>query len=295
MLYRTSSSPVTGIYVSSGKFSKCASKTEDIADDVDSKIKKAINLISKDLVKSIAQAYNISDNVNDYIFPIARTVTANIPNGNGDQFTHAELVRFANDHRCRVYETFRNVPLHIEHVSQDPLSARGFLPDVFYVNSNPKDMHVLAVVAVDTKKDSSLAEGIMAGHMNKFSMGCTCTAVRCSYSKCPAPLAHSDEELCNHLKYHKMSKIDGELIYESCLGVTFEELSNVGIPADPTALTQNILRMKATKILSSLGKPRLSIVSQLLSKEDQEIVAKYFESNINRLPDSVVTLINKLF
>jgi len=293
-LYRTSSIPLLGVYVSSGKFSKCASKSDDINNTTDNQIKKTINLISKDLVKALSKAYNLSENINDYVFPIARTVTANVPNGNGDRFTHQELTRFSPESKCQVYETFRNVPLHVEHIAQDPKAARGFLPDVHYVNANPKDMYVLAVVALDTKKDSMLARGIMGGTMNKFSMGCTCEAVKCSYSGCKNPVAYSDNELCDHLRYHRMSKFRGELIYEDCLGVVFEELSNVGIPADPTALTQTILQLKANhRTASKMSRP--AIISSLLSLEDQESAAKFFKENINTLPDAVVELVTKLF
>jgi hypothetical protein len=294
MFYKTSSIPLLGVYVSSGKFSKCAAKNDDINDSLDDKVKQSINLISKDLVKSLSKAYNISDNVNDYIFPVARAVTANIPNGNGDRFTHQELTRFAADQKCQVYETFKNVPFHVEHVAQDPKAARGFLPDVHYVASNPKDMYVLAVVAVDTKKDSMLAKGILSGQLNKFSMGCTCEAVRCSYSKCAKPVAYSDHELCSHLRHHMMSKIDGELIYEDCMGVVFEELSNVGIPADASALTQNILQIKANRRhTASLNRP--SVISQLVNREDQAIIAKYLKANMNSIPEAMINLINKLF
>jgi hypothetical protein len=293
--YLTASAPLLGVYQSSGKFTKCAAQQTDIPKADDEQVKRAINLISKDVLKSIAKVYNLSDNVNNYIFPITRTVTANVPNGNGDRFTSDELTRFSSQHRCRVFETFRNDPLHVEHAADDPKTARGFLPDVYYMNKDAKDMHVLAVAAVDVTKDSPLAEGILSGDINSFSMGCICEAVKCSYSKCKKPTAYSDAELCDHLKFSKMASIEGELIYEDCMGVEFQELSVVGTPADPTARTQAILQFTARKQAKVISKSARPLITQLLQDEDQEITAHFFKHNIGHLPEAMVRLAHKLF
>jgi hypothetical protein len=290
----TASAPIAAVYQSSGKFIKCAAQHSDITKSDDEQIKRSINLISKDVLKSIARVYEISDDVNDYIFPVPRAVTANIPNGNGDRFTHDELIRFSSQHRCRVFETFRNDPLHVEHAADNPKTARGFLPDIAYMTKNPKDMHVLAAVAVDTKKDQPLADSILAGNTNAFSMGCICESVKCSYSKC-AKVAYSDKELCDHLRFSKMATIDGEQIYEDCLGVEFQELSVVGTPADPKALTQAILRYSARKNVRVASQDKPSLVTHLLDREDQEITAEYFKRNINNLPEAMIRLAHKLF
>lgn len=293
--YKTAAAPIIGVYQSSGKFTKCAAQQSDITKSDDEQVKRAINLISKDVLKSIAKVYNLSADINNYIFPIPRAVTANKPNGNGDRFTNDELMRFSAQHKCRVFETFRNDPLHVEHAADDPKIARGFLPDVYYMARDPNDMHVLAVAAVDTTKDSPLADGILSGDVNSFSMGCICESVKCSYSKCAKPTAYSDSELCDHLRFSKMASIEGELIYEDCMGVEFQELSVVGVPADPTATTQAILQFSAHKQAGSVRHQSLPLVAHLLNKQDQCIAADFFKHNLGHLPEAMVHLAYKLF
>ena len=292
--FKTASTPILGVYQSSGKFHKCAAQNMDIPKGDDELVKRSLNLLSKDLISAVAKVYNLSPNIDDYVFPIPRAVTADEPNANGDRFTDDELTRFSNLHRCQVYQTFRNDPLHIEHVAFDPKAARGFLPDVYYTLADPNDKHVLVVAAVDTTKDVPFATGILDGSINKFSMGCTCEAVKCSYSKCESPIAYSDDEMCDHLKWHKMSHIDGELIFEDCLGVEFSELSGVGDPADPKAITQMML--SASKRNASLRVASKTALDSLISnRTDQETIARYFKQNIGNMPDAMVQFANKLF
>jgi hypothetical protein len=292
--YKTAQTPILGVYQTSGKFHKLARKTADLTPAEEEAVKKTLNLISKDVVKALAHVYNLSDNINDYIFPVPRAVTAGTgnrprPNNNGDNFEDEELRRFSTKHRCQVYQTFKNDPIHVEHVAFDPKAARGFIPDVQYIQS-PEDLHVIVVAAIDTTKDIPLSEGLLSGAVNSWSMGCICDSVRCSYCK---SVAHSDNDLCSCLKHHKMSKIGGKLVYEDCLGVEFQELSIVANPADTTALTQRLLRCSSLqeKEISSSFSP----IAGVLSKEDQVEVARFIKENINRLPESLLKLANKLF
>lgn len=294
MFYKTATVPILGVYQSSGKFHKLASKTADLTPEEDNAVKRSLNLISKEILRGVSKVYALSDNIDDYIFPVPRAVTANKCNNNGDLFSHDELTRFSADHRCMVYQTFNNDPIHIEHVAFDPKAARGFIPDVHYVQANPDDMHVIAVAAIDTTKDLPLAEAILAGKADGWSMGCQCDSVQCSHCK---KVAYSDNDLCDCLKYYKMANIDGEIVHEACLGVEFQELSNVGNPADPDALTQRMLQRAAmTKAAAYQGDADVvRAIHTLLSKEEQVEAARYFKANMNRLPESVIKLVDKLW
>lgn len=292
MFHKIAATPILGVYQGSGKFSKCASKTADITKSEDVMVKKAINLIAPDVIKSLAKVYNLSDNINEYIFPVVRCLTAQVPNSNGDRFSHEELTRFSDKHRCLVYQTFRNDPLHVEHIANDPKAARGFLPDVYYIQEDKDDMHVIAIAAVDTTKDAPLADGILSGDIDSFSMGCICDSVKCSYCH---KEAFSDRDLCDHLKWHKMSKINGKLVYEDCLGVEYQELSVVGEPADNTARTQAILQLAASRQTEHEEHRAFSAISSLASSEDQLEIARYVHANIGKIPDALVRLANKLF
>lgn len=287
--YKVGSAPIVGVYQSSGKFSKCAAKNEEISEQQDQAVKHAINLISSDILKSLSKVYNISANIDDYIFPIPRAVTANVPNSNGDLFSHEELTRYSPAHRCLVYQTFRTVPLHIEHAASDPKAARGFIPDAHYMTANEDDMHVLTVVAMDTSKDPPLASGMLDGSVNKFSMGCICGAVKCSYC---SKIAKSDRDLCECLRQHKMARINGTLVYEACLDVEYQELSVVGDPADERALTQVILQRAASKNVPHSEK--FTLLSNLVSKADQKEIARFFKANVGKLPDAMIRLADKI-
>lgn len=292
MFFKTASTPILGVYQTSGKFTKKASQNCDISSSDDSVINKSLNLISPDIIKTVSKLYNISSNIDDYIFPVPRAVGADEPNSNGDRFTHDELTRYSSNHKCLVYQTFRNDPLHIEHASENPKTARGFLPDAYYVSDNPKDKYVLTICAVDTKKDPDLAEGLLSGDIKYFSMGCMCEAVKCSICN---KVANSDKEMCDHLKYKKMQYIGGKLVFEDCLGVEFQELSVVGDPAYAKAATQYILNKSANKRNKMAQFNDGSLISSILSPEDQVEIAKFFIQNKNNLPISMLRLANKLF
>lgn len=292
MFFKVASTPIMGVYQSSGKFTKCASKNSELKDFEKKTVGKALNLISKEALKSLAKVYNISSNINDYIFPVPRAVGADEPNSNGDRFSHEELTRFSPSHRCQVYQTFRNDPLHVEHAADNPKTARGFIPDAFYVQDNPKDRYVLTVVAMDATKDPALAEGLLSGEIDSFSMGCICEAVQCSYSKC-RKIAHTDRDMCEHLKHYRMARFNGELIYEDCLGVEYQELSVVGDPAYDKARTQYMLNRNAN-LRKMEAQQNFSLINSLVGMDDAKQVAKFFKENVNRLPDAMLKLADKL-
>lgn len=290
--HKTAKAPILGVFQSSGKFHKCASQNTDISKSEDKAIQDTLNILSKDVLKAVARVYNISDKIDDYIFPVPRAVTADEPNNNGDNFMHDELVRFSSNHRCQVYQTFKNDPLHVEHLADNPKTARGYLPDVHYVIADENDKHVLTVVGMDVTKDPPLAEGLLSGEVDSFSMGCICDAVRCR--KC-GKVAHSDRDLCDCLRWYKMATIDGQLVFEDCLGVEFQELSVVGNPADPKARTQALLKHAAKKAERNNIQASFNIISSILEEGDQREVARFFSSNVGKLPDAMLRLADKLF
>lgn len=289
--FRTASVPIIGTYQFSGKFSKIASQNEEVQKADDKYVRKALNLLSEDTLRAISRVYNISSNFDDYIFPIPRALTADVPNNNSDCFTHEELIRFSDKHRCAVFETFRNDPLHVEHVAHDPKAARGYLPDVYYMQGNQEDRHVVAVAAVDIKKDPALGEGILSGDIDSFSMGCICEAVQCSHC---GKVANSDLDLCDHVRLYKGMTIDGSRVYEKCLGVEFQELSVVGVPADPTATTQALLRHEASNREKTAARESFRILNSLVNAGDAREIARYVRANINTMPEAMLNLFDKL-
>lgn len=224
----------------------------------------------------VADVYDISKDPSDYIFVIARAVTAELspdrpaPNENGDAFPLEELLRF--DHRLarRVYKTFDLKPNHINHRADNPRTARGFVIDSTFNRQNPEDQYVECLLAIDAKKDPVYADGIRSGAIDAFSMGCVAEYTVCSVC---ANRATNRWQFCRHIANHKMKQFDGILAYERCGGVCYEELSAVDQPADPKALTQEVLSLQA-KIAETekLGaESELLVLKSRLARMEQQL------------------------
>jgi hypothetical protein len=156
---------------------------------------------------------------------------------------------------------------------------------------DPQDHHVLTVVGVDMTKDRALAEGVLDGTVNKFSMGCICASVICTYCN---KEAFSDRDLCEHLLWYKMAKINGKLVFEKCRGVEFQELSAVHNPADPKAITQALLKYAARQVDANNIRASFNVLSSLVSKDDAHEVARFFQMNTGKLPEAMLRLADKL-
>jgi hypothetical protein len=92
-----------------------------------------------------------------------------------------------------------------------------------------------------------------------------------------------------------MSKIDGKLVYEDCLGVEYQELSVVGNPADPKARTQALLKYASRQATANNMRASFNVLSTMLDPEDQREVARFFSLNAGKLPSSMLRLADKLF
>lgn len=231
----------------------------------------------------VAEDYNISDNPKDYIFEAVRAVTADVPNQNGDAFPKSELMRF--DHRLgkHVYQTFILKPHHINHRADNPKTARGVVLDAFYNDSNPaldtcpacnnrtasaegrdetgicckkcgevvKDEFVELLIAIDTKKDPTFADGVRTGALDSLSMGCEAGYTDCSVCE---NRARTVAQFCAHIKSGNKKKMfkaasgKDTMSFEKCGEVVFTEISRVDQPADPTALQREVFSVEAASM-----------------------------------------------
>jgi hypothetical protein len=231
----------------------------------------------KDMLDKVAKDYNISDNPHDYIFEAARAVTAETANENGDAFERSELLRF--DHRLAkaVYQTFILKPHHINHRADNPKTARGLVLDASYNDLSPvmeicpgcdaktasveardssgincrkcghavKDEFVELLIAIDTKKDPTFAEGVKRGSLDSLSMGCEAGYTDCSICE---NRARTVNQFCSHIKSGNKKKIfktasGPKMSYEKCGEVVFTEISRVDQPADPTAKQREVFQI----------------------------------------------------
>lgn len=269
------------------------------------------NLIKSDIFEKASGLYQLSPNPSDYGFLSAFAVRADVPNKNGDAISKEELLRFRPHRRARTFETFILSPLHVNHFSSDPKLARGFIIDSVLNTWDEPFTFVEVVIAVDKTKDRILADSLLTGKINKFSMGSLVEMLECSLSFC-RKRAMKEEELCEHLKTSRMQKINGELCFEWNIGVDYEELSVVENPAEVMATTTRILgnapKLRSIlPLLSNEKKAQFSITASSnivkplwadligIDEGDRRIIAKFIELYRDRFPSSVIKTLEKIF
>lgn len=188
---------------------------------------KATALLPNGQISKVASAEDNSEYSNDFLYFIARALTANVPNANGDYFPEDELEKS--------YESFIGKNLHLNHDADDVAKAVGKIIDAWFVRTDG-DIYVVCLCKVDKKLHPELARNIETGIIDSVSMGCSCQECECSICGCKA---HNESEMCDHLKNFLGREINvngkAEKVSSINRGITFNELSLVGDPADSNA------------------------------------------------------------
>jgi hypothetical protein len=146
------------------------------------------------------------------------------------------------------WRTFVGKPVFVNHYNHDHRRARGVVIDAaLHRDRNPDgspDTWVEVLMEIDGLRYPKLAKALLAGHIDRTSMGCDVKISKCSVcgNEATSPL-----EYCHHIPGKKGKRIwvvlpdgrkEGRLVYEECRGLAFFENSVlVEPPADPTALT----------------------------------------------------------
>jgi len=224
-----------------------------------------------EVLDRVSSLYDISPNPKDFGLVACKANSVEIPNDNGDAFPKDELLRFEPRFGRRVYRSYEYKPFCLNHRSEDPKGARGVILDAHYNDKNSDREFVETLVAFDKTKDAVLAKGIKTGSIDGFSMGCSCGFTICSVCE---NVAYSRSDFCDHIKSQKMAKDrrTGQLIFERCFDVEFEELSSVGDPADPTARTTELI------IASRKG----------MSDSERDVAQRFLQKNAGVLPSAVI-------
>lgn len=158
-----------------------------------------------------------------------RAISARV-NKNFDGFTSAELKK--------AYSTFEGKPVFVNHVNHDVNRARGRVAVANY-HEHGKDKYIECFMLVDGNAYPKLAKELREDNLDSVSMGCDIVSSRCSISSCRNE-AKNQFEFCEHILNKKGQMVDGELVFEECLGLSFFELSYVFDPADETAVMQSV-------------------------------------------------------
>jgi hypothetical protein len=161
-------------------------------------------------------------------------------NDNYDEFPAEEI--------AKGYRTFIGKPVFVNHHNDDHRRMRGVIIDAaLHEDRNPDgtpDTWVEGLMEIDGLRYPKLAQAIIAGHIERTSMG-----VDVKYSVCSAcgNKATTPLEYCAHVPgmkgktHYRVTGSGGRvgtLIREACFGLNFFENSLlVEPPADPTAYT----------------------------------------------------------
>ena len=172
-----------------------------------------------------------------YLYVRSRSISSRC-NDNYDYFGPEEI--------AKSYRTFIGKPVFVNHNNHDHRRARGMVIDaVLHRDRNPDgspDVWCETLMEVDAKTYPKLAKAILAGDVDRTSMGCDVELSKCSVcgNEATSPL-----EYCQHIPGQKGKRIyrmasngqrEGQLVYEVCSGLKFFENSLlVEQPADPTA------------------------------------------------------------
>jgi hypothetical protein len=172
-----------------------------------------------------------------YLYVRSRAISSRC-NDNFDEFPAAEIKK--------AYKTFIGKPVFVNHHNDDHRRARGVIIDAALhedrnADGSP-DTWAEVLMEVDAVKFPKLAKAILAGEVDRTSMGCDV-----QFSKCSAcgNVATNPAEYCHHIPAMKGQRIyrhtasgrrEGHLVREICSGLGFFENSLlVEEPADPTA------------------------------------------------------------
>lgn len=173
-----------------------------------------------------------------YLYVRSRAISSRC-NDNFDMFPAEEIEKS--------YLTFIGKPVFVNHHNEDHRRARGVIIDAaLHKDRNPDgspDTWAEVLMEVDAMRFPRLAKAILAGEVDRTSMGCDVQLSKCSVcgNEATSPLQY-----CAHIpgkKGKKIYKLDpytgqkkAQLVFEICSGLSFFENSLlVEAPADPTA------------------------------------------------------------
>lgn len=187
----------------------------------------------------------------EYLYTVVRAISARV-NQNYDGFPSSELKK--------AYRTFVGKPVFVNHHNDDHRRTRGMIVDSAY-RENGNDKYIELLLEIDARNFPKLAEKIAKGELDSVSMGTDVQWTRCSYCN---NIAEEIEDFCTHVANSKGKRlarrnpdgtIDRVLVYESCHGLGFFEISYVFDPADETAINQHVVlpRKAASMQKRSLG------------------------------------------
>jgi len=196
--------------------------------------------IDLDILPAAAESYHISPDPKDYIVVSLPIVSVDVANRNLQAFPLQEVCHFDPLYGQMVYQTFKNKPVHVDHINEDPTKAKGIHADASMEYIRKYDLWKINVLTMwDRSKDPKLIDDILKKRRTGYSMGATVTYFICSIC---GQIDTMDNQRCEHMKaVGTLWGPNNRLAMQLCTGVCYFETSNLGNePADPTAYSTDI-------------------------------------------------------
>ena len=178
-----------------------------------------------------AKEYQISKDPKDYILAPVISIPAGLPNRNGVAFPLATLLEWNVDHGMQAYRTFVGKPMFIEHNNSDHTKAIGVIVDAAMrpvrTHGQGKQWKLIKLAAIDRNKGYEVADPILSGDLNTYSMGAYVESYSCGY--CGSPMG-----LCSHINKRNLKDFyvnNGRLVFRQVHNIVGFEFSVVKVPA----------------------------------------------------------------
>jgi hypothetical protein len=235
--------------------------TSDDVTDAEKDKSSVIKLDYDTWLPFMAKEYKISPRIEDYILVNTLICPSEIPNRNGIAFPTAELSAFRPAPTNRlVWEAWKGCPVCFEHDNEDITKSYGVILDTSFQKvrglGGGKLWKVMGLLAIDKNKHPDVAQKVLTGKINTYSMGALVDYFTCGYcgTQC------SDEYCCSHItspkvvNWKKYRDFDGSthLAFLNAHGIQPIECSIVADPAWAPALSDNVFDpFKASEMQNS--------------------------------------------
>lgn len=180
-----------------------------------------------------AEQLNISRDIRDYVLQPAIVNVSGLPNTNGDSFSTQEWLKFRPKFGMQAYRTFKGKPVFREHKNQDHRISQGVIFDsniARLTKFNGNRTRVMLLLAVDRNLRPDLAQKLLDGNHNTWSMGVYYTSYVCSV--CGNSFNGKSRTFCSHTRINRPTyRIKDILAYRRCMDLEGFETSEVADPA----------------------------------------------------------------
>lgn len=134
-------------------------------------------------LEAAAPVYNISPNIKDYVVVPVIMFPSGLPNRNAVAFRLGGLGRFDHELGCLGYETWNRKPTFFNHKNDDHTKAKGVIFDTRMLpmqGTGGKVWKAVALAGYDRTRDPELANNILTGAYNNYSMGASVGSYECA-------------------------------------------------------------------------------------------------------------------